>query len=270
VKAFWCPDGSSNSIYSEVEFLNSGALETNEPAWDEVPMVITALDESFSRDGDRSFSAYARLGRVKGRDHLHICHEVAIEEDVNNKAVPHTFQIVHGWKKTAEDWGVKPVNAIMDNTGGGTAFGHIVDREWSPAVQKVNFQGKASDRTVVFRNEDVGFYNKNSEMWIQPKEYVRAGQITGLSKETMAELVEREYHAKEGRTLRVEGKDEAKKRLKRSPDRADVFNMLVEKAITLGRFKSEEVRQVARVVNNGWGKTVQKWNMSTSSGRRFR
>jgi hypothetical protein len=83
-------------------------------------------------------------------------------------------------------------------------------------------------------------------------------------------LVEREYHAKEGRTLRVEGKDEAKKRLKRSPDRADVFNMLVEKAITLGRFKSEEVRQVARVVNNGWGKTVQKWNMSTSSGRRFR
>lgn len=270
VKAFWCPDGATNTIYSEVEFINFGALNQEEPEWDELPITLTAMDESFSREGDRSFSAYARLGKVKGRDHMHICHEVAIEEDVNNKSTPHTFQIARGWKRIAEDFGVKPSGAIMDGTGGGMAFGHIVDNEWSPAVQKVNFQGKASDRTVVFRNEECGFFNKNSELWIQPKEYIRAGQISGLSKETMAELIEREYHPKEGKTLRVESKDEAKKRLKRSPDRADVFNMLVEKAITLGRFRSEEVKKVAKTVNKGWQQTVQKRNLVTSSGRRMR
>jgi hypothetical protein len=270
IKAFWCPDGATNSIYSELEFLNSGALGQDEPAWDDRPITITALDESFSRNGDRSFAGFARLGKVSGRDHMHICHETAFEENVNDKSSPHTFQIADQWKKMSDDFGVSPNHAIMDNTGGGQAFGHIVDKQWSPAVQKVNFQGSASERTVVFRNQETKFYNKNSELWIQPKEYVRSGQISGLSKETMAELIEREYHDKEIKSLRVESKDEAKKRLKRSPDRADVFNMLVEKAITLGRFRSEEVKQVAKMANDGWAKVVKKRNLATVIGRKMK
>jgi hypothetical protein len=137
-------------------------------------------------------------------------------------------------------------------------------------VQKVNFQGKASDRTVVFREQNTAFYNKNSELWIQPKEFIRGRQISGLSKETMAELIEREYHKKEIKALRVESKEEAKKRLKRSPDRADVFNMVVEKAITLGRFRSSEVKQVARMVNNGWSKVRVVKGLKTSCGRKMK
>ncbi len=270
VKAFWCPDGASNTVYSEIELINSGLLSQDEPAWDEPPVTISSLDESFSRDGDRSVAMVARLGKVKNRDHLHICCEQALEEDMLDKSVPMTFQIARKWIRLCDDFGVKPHRAILDNTGGGTPFGHIVDMEWSPATQKVNFQGKASERTIVFRNEDCSFYNKNSEMWIQPKEYIRSGQITGLSKETSAELVDREYHPKEGRTLRIESKDEAKKRLKRSPDRADAFNMLVEKAIALGAFKSEEVKKVSKMANKGWEKARQKTQVATTCGRKLR
>jgi len=270
VKAFWCPDGAANSIYSEVEFLNSCALSQDEPAWDAQPVTLSAIDPSHSRGGDRSQCGMARVGKVSNRDHLHVCLEATLSEDINNKEVPHTFQIVRGWKKLGDDYGVKPHRAIMDNTGAGTPFGHVVDMEWSPAVHKVNFQGKASERTIPFRNEDCSFYNKNSELWIQPKEYLRSNQISGISKETMAELVEREYHEKEGRTLRVESKEEAKKRLKRSPDRADVFNLLVEKAIALGFFKSEEVKKVAQTANNGWLKMRQKKGLATSCGKRLR
>jgi hypothetical protein len=158
----------------------------------------------------------------------------------------------------------------MDNTGAGTPFGHIVDMEWSPAVMKVNFQGKASDRTVVFRNEDVGFYNKNSELWIQPKEFIRANQISGISKEMMAELVDREYHDKEGRLLRVESKEEAKKRLKRSPDLVDAALLVIEKAVSLGMLRSEEVRQVAKMANSGWALSRVKKMIATVCGRRLR
>jgi hypothetical protein len=270
VKAFWCPDGAANSIYSEVEFLAGCALEEREPRWDEQPVVLSAIDPSFSRDGDRSQAGHAKLGKVDGRTHMHICHEYTIEDDVQNKTVPLTHQVVRGWKKCSEEWGVRPLHAIMDNTGAGTPFGHVVDLEWSPAVQKVNFQGKASDRTIVFRNEDVGFYNKNSELWIQPKEFIRSNQISGISKETMAELVEREYHEKEGRTLRVESKEEAKKRLKRSPDRADVFLLLVEKAVTLGQLRSEEVKKVAKMVDDGWRKFCKKRGVSNVCGKRMK
>lgn len=270
VKAFWCPDGSANSVYSEVEFLNSIALREHEPEWDDYPVVLTAMDPSFSRNGDRTQAAYAKLGKVAGRDHLHVCLEVTIEDDITDKTTPLSHQIVRKWKRISDDWGVRPCHGIMDNTGAGTPLGHIVDVEWSPVIQKVNFQGKASDKVVVFRNEDCAYFNKNSELWIQPAEFIRSNQISGLSRETMAELVEREYHDREGRTIRVESKEEAKRRLKRSPDRADAFLLLVEKAVTLGKFRSEEVKKVAKTANNGWLKAKVKKSLSSSCGRRLR
>ena len=270
VKAFWCPDGSPNSIYSEVEFLNSCALDQREPDWDSTPVLLSALDPSFSREGDRSQSGMAKVGKVKGRDHLHVLNEKTIEENILDKDTPHTFQIALGWRALNEEWNVKPHRAIMDGTGAGGPFGHIMDIEWSMAVQKVNFQGKASDRTVMFRNEECTYFNKNSEIWIQPKEFIRENQISGISNEMMAELVEREYHKKEGRAIRVEGKDEARKRLKRSPDRADVFNLLVEKAITLGMFKSEEIKKVTRIVNNGWLELCIRKGLSSVCGKKMR
>jgi hypothetical protein len=270
VKAFWCPDGSANSIYSETEFLISCALSQIEPAWDTHPEILESLDPSFSRGGDRSQAAFGKLGKVNGRDHLHVCLETTIEDDITDKTTPLSYQIIRKWRDMGIQMGVKPCDAIHDNTGAGAPFGHIVDVEWSPAVQKVNFQGKASDRTVLFRNEDCTYYNKNSELWIQPAEFIRSNQISGLSIETMAELVEREYHAKEGRTVRVEGKDEAKKRLKKSPDRADAFLLLVEKAVTKGRFRSEEVKKVSKMVNRGWEKVKQKIGLTTTCGSKMR
>jgi hypothetical protein len=270
VKAFWCPDGSPNSIYSEAEFLSSGALNQEEPIWDANPTILTSLDPSFSRDGDRSQSTYGKLGEVNGRSHLHICMGKTIEDDVRRKDVALTHQIVRGWKKLSEEWGVKPLHAIFDNTGAGTPFGHVVDMEWSPVVQRVNFQGKASDRTVVFRNEDCAFFNKNSEIWIQPKEFIRGGQITGITNDIMSELIEREYHGKESRTVRVESKEDAKRRLKRSPDHADSFLMLVEKAVSMGYFRSEEQKKVSKMSNNGWHKARMEKGLVTTCGRRFR
>ena len=270
VKAFWCPDGSANSIYSETEFMISCALSQEEPAWDAHPEILESLDPSFSRGGDRSQAAFAKLGKVAGRDHLHVFLETTIEDDITDKTTPLSYQVIRKWRDMGVQLGVKPCDAIHDNTGAGTPFGHIVDVEWSPVVQKVNFQGKASDRTVLFRNEDCTYYNKNSELWIQPAEFIRSNQISGLSKETMGELVEREYHGKEGRTVRVEGKDEAKKRLKKSPDRADAFLLLVEKAVTKGRFRSEEVKKVSKMANRGWEKTKKKIGLTTTCGRKMK
>jgi hypothetical protein len=270
VRAFWCPDGSTNSIYSEVEFMNGCAMDQEEPQWDVAPIVVSALDPSFSRGGDRSFCCLMKVGLVRGRTHAHVCYEVGLEEDMQDKKTPLTHQIVRAWKALSEEWGVKPHRAIHDNTGAGTPFGHVVDMEWSPAIQKVNFQGKSSGRKVVFRNEDCDYYNKNSELWIQPKAFFREGQISGLSRETVAELVDREYHSKEGRTLRVEGKPEAMKRLKRSCDRADAFLLGIEKLVTMGMLVSEEIKKVTGMANRGWFKLVQKNGIKTNTGRRFR
>jgi len=271
VKAFWCPDGIGNSIYTESELMAGCAMDLQEPRWDDSPILLTALDPAFTRGGDRSQAGVAKLGKVNGTSHLHFCHYQVLEEDIANKKVSPSHQIVAAWKQLGDDWGVKPGRAIMDGTGSGISFGHIVDSEWSPAVQKVIFNTKASERTVIFRGEDCEYYNKNSELWIQPKEYIRSNQISGISKELMAELVTREYHDKQGRSLRVESKEEAKKKMGgKSPDLCDMFLLMVEKAITLGHFHSEEVKRVSKMVNNGWSEVRKQKMISTVVGRRMK
>jgi hypothetical protein len=83
-------------------------------------------------------------------------------------------------------------------------------------------------------------------------------------------MVEREYHTKESRLLRVEGKDEVKKRLKRSPDRADALLLLIDRALSSGLLKSEEVQKVSGMANKGWSKVSKTKRIVTSSGRKMR
>lgn len=271
VKAFWCPEGAGNTIYQESEFIVNNAMEDQEPEWEGTPIVITALDPAFTRGGDRAYAGVAKIGKVGGRDHLHVCQYRGLVEDTSDKKNPLSHQLVIQWKELATDWGVTPYRATLDGTGSGISFGHIVDALWSPAVSKVNFSSKASGRKAFFRGKEVEYYNKNSELWIQPKEFIRGGQITGVSKELMKELCTRQYYSKETAKLRVESKDEHKKNNNgESCDIADMFLMLVDKSIALGMFHSEEVKNVSKVTGKNWSKLVKKKQINACCGRKLR
>jgi hypothetical protein len=60
------------------------------------------------------------------------------------------------------------------------------------------------------------------------------------------ELVEREYAAnlKDQKKIRVESKQEMKKRIQKSPDEADSFVILVEVAILSGLLESQEEKAI--------------------------
>ena len=271
VKAFWCPEGLANSVYTESEFIRGVALQSNEPQWDSLPIMISALDPSFTSDGDRTITMMAKLGRVDNRSHLHLCYEAPLQEDVTIKDKPLTFQAVDNWKGLCDDYDVKPTRAIYDSTGAGISFGHIVDSRWTPAVTGINFSSKASERKISYNGRsDFSFYNKRSEMWIQPKKFIRSNQISGMSKECMHELVKCEFHDKSGKVLRVEDKKGYKGREGKSPDLADTFIMLVEKAVDLGHFVSEEEKKVVGVQGTNWRAIMDKRRVTGSAGRRFR
>jgi hypothetical protein len=271
VKAFWCPEGAGNTIYQESEFRINNALDSVEPIWDSQPTTITALDPAFTRGGDRAYSGVAKIGKVNSRDHLHICQYKPLTEDTSDKKNPLSHQLVLQWKELADDWGVTPFKAALDGTGSGIAFGHIVDSLWSPAVSKVNFSSKPSGRKAYFRGKEMEYYNKNSELWIQPKEFIRSGQITGVSKELMAELCTRQYYSKETAKLRVEGKEEHKKSNNgESCDIADMFLLLVDKAISIGMFHSEEVKRVSKVTRTNWSKIARKKQVKACCGRKLK
>jgi hypothetical protein len=274
VKAFWCPDGAGNSVYQESEFVLGGSMDLREPQWGGPPavVVLSALDPAFTNGGDRACAMVAKVGVVDGRAHLHLCHTRMLEEDSMEKGVPLSHQLVRQWRKVAFEWAVSPYHALMDGTGSGISFGHIVDAEWSAAVEKINFCSKPSRSAATFAiGHSQEYYDKASELWIQPKTYLRAGQITGITPDLMKELASREYHRTDGKRLRVESKKDHKVRNGGdSPDLADAFLMLVDKAISLGIFASDEKRKVSEGVKGDWRKVAARRAIKRPLGRKVR
>jgi hypothetical protein len=137
--------------------------------------------------------------------------------------------------------------------------------------QKINFGGKPSGRVINLDGESNDEYaNRVSELWVQPKKFIRSGQITGLPSNVIEELVAREYDEQQsGHKLKVEKKAKMKARTGKSPDLADAFVILVEVAILNGLLDSEEEKAILGSAHQRF-KAARKSFRLQSSGRTTR
>jgi hypothetical protein len=102
---------------------------------------------------------------------------------------------------------------FVDDTGGWGAG--VVDAllQAGANVIPVNFAGKA---------QDPRYYNCRAEMWFRLAEWVKRGGALGEDSLLAAELSAPVYSVRDGKFW-LEDKDQVKKRLRRSPDRADAL-----------------------------------------------
>ena len=236
-KAFPMPEGGALSIYSENDFI-AGDVHDKKVIWDSAPTPCAFLDPAFTNGGDRSQATAGLVGLSGGVKRLMITDEKELVSDVMEKGVPHDFQIARQFKKFCQGLGVQPKNAGFDSTGAGISFGSIVHQEWSSEVLPVCFGGAASDEPVSMADDERccdRYFNRVSEIWVQGREYVRSGQIKGLSREGANELLARQFPDPKITTIslkkvKVEGKDDMKKRVGFSPDLGDSILGLVETA----------------------------------------
>lgn len=267
-KAMWCSDKAPNAIYSESELMKASG--TDEPEWDNPEQLtrICGLDSAFTSGGDRSPSIEALCGRVKGAWHLHIVciNEIPID-DTRDMAPSH--QIVINWRNMSVDRGISPQCAGFDNSGAGIAFGHIVDMEWSPKVKKIEFGGSPSGRVISLNGDTkLEFANRVSELWVQPKPYIRQSQISGLPSSVMEELVAREYDENQsGHKLKIEAKKKMRTRTGKSPDLADSFVVLVDVAIQNRLLDSQEQKAILTRAQSEFRGKRKRFGMS-STGRK--
>jgi hypothetical protein len=84
------------------------------------------------------------------------------------------------------------------------------------------------------------YYNLRSQMWMQAGDTFSEGGVKlGEDYELNGQLSSVKFSYKNGR-LAAEGKDEVKKRIARSPDRADALVMGLYALSWVGTFESEE------------------------------
>lgn len=251
----WSPEGTEAGVYSEADFLSTGAMD--HAVWGfHKPKVLSTLDPSFSQGGDRASCTFFHFGvDAHGRQVLERREETAIKPDISDRNTPVSYQIVRQWRDECRKRGIGPEDAACDVTGA-PSFGDIVRTQWSSLVLLVNSGGKASktplgsgeknpDGSLVLCSERFG--NKATQIWYGAMPFLRSGQIKGVTPELAREICARQHDKKrgDGRTLMVESKRVYKTRMGHSPDESDSFFLGIELAVKRHRFSSAERPAVA-------------------------
>jgi len=239
---FWCPQGVDSGVYSQADIEQSGAMGKGTVWGFDPPKKLSSLDPSFTVDGDKPACTFGSLGKTQNDQQvLEVTETIAITVDASDTATPVSYQVARNWRRECEKRGIPPENACFDSSGA-PSFADIIHKEWSPLVQAINTQGKASIRPVGSeRNPDGSkvkgterFGNKVTEIWYGAHPFFSGGQIRGITNELAKGICSRKLdirpEAQGGRTIKVESKRKYKSREGHSPDDEDSFFNLVEHA----------------------------------------
>lgn len=241
VRAFWAPNGADTGVYTEADFIQTGAMEPAIWGFDP-PALMAGFDPAYTTAGDRALCWFALLGRdVEGNMVLEMKETVTIKPNALDKGTPVPLQIARLWRDECLKRGVPPERACFDSSGGGISFAALVSTAWSPSVHAISSGGKASMNRLTGEKSADGkpiravdrFANKATEIWMGAMPFLRAGQIKGVTRELAKEVCLRQYDKTglgDARVLKIESKKEFKAREKQSPDLADAFFLLVEHA----------------------------------------
>jgi hypothetical protein len=264
-RSFPAPIGIDNTIYSESDMASGKALEY-ECLWARQPVLVSSLDPSFSSGGDRCLQIIGSYGEcADGIWRLRVDREIHLQDSVADKT-PRDYQIARKFRDNCVAEGIDPRNAALDTSGAGSVLWSIIAEEWSNDVLPVNFSGSPSE-TYVRANDtntaDKQFDRRVSELWWVGREFMKYGQIRGVSQDLARELLARRYDTvkgADGLKVSVETKKDMKKRLGFSPDLADSFAVLLDLCRQRFNFLAGGTATGQNAERIGWEKQIEAAN----------
>lgn len=142
--------------------------------------------------------------------------------------------------------GIDPGWFMVDRTGNGGSIHDLLCAPsfWSPLVRGVDFGKKATETKVLEEDKDLAcdqFDGIHSEVLFAITRWGEFGFL-GISagantEELERQLIGRRYKLGPGKTLRVEDKDDYKKRISRSPDHAESLSIMLHAVRTGGQIE---------------------------------
>lgn len=262
---FWCPEGISKTVLSESDIVKFRAKD--KAIWVAGFKKAAGLDPSFEGN-DLCVLQIVKFGKIDGDKtaiEFHKRHIIKTKTMTDLLDNPRHYQIVQQVKQICVDEGIPPERFGLDSTGEGGGLASIFSKEWSNAINPIEFGGRASPNAISDTTPDTkdrpkkGFeeyLNRVTELWYQVRVLVRNGQIRGLDDDAAIEFCKRFYKL-QGNMLVVESKTLMKARTGNSPDKADACCVAVatvlENDSSFGRMlKSEET-------SDQWKELAQKY-----------
>lgn len=249
VRSFEAPIGSTDCIYSEADFQAGGAR--GQIVWLGERVKLSSVDPAFTNGGDRTVQHFFWLGPdTSGKQVLQLYKTLILREDARKKDQTRNFQIAEQVVENCKAEGVHPENLGIDSTAAGGVFCDIVTELWKDdkgqvighKILRVDFSGNATE-TPVSRGDSLTARQKYdrrvTEIWYVGTEFMKHGQLKGLTEGLIREMKARNYDTvkgAEGVRMRAETKDVMKDRLGFSPDEADAYFVGLDLARQRHRF----------------------------------
>jgi hypothetical protein len=198
--------------------------------------------------GDRCVGGWGEFGKVVGGQTVLLLHAPGIIPISVRVDKEPEQQIAEYVKRECEGLGIPVSNIGHDSTGRGslgTFFARILG---SPDAQPIEAGGPPTDRPVsldIFTWEPrkafeapmkrlklckEHYVKRVTEFWYSVRYAVQAGQVRGMTSDTMEEFCQRNWDRVKDDKIELETKEKMKERLGRSPDLADWAAGIVEMA----------------------------------------
>jgi len=202
--------------------------------YDMPPTRIAALDPAFE-GGDKCSLVIGEYGAARGSKWaMNVLKVINIKPAVSETSDPLDFLIARDVEKICKENDVLPENFIMDTTGAGRGVAAILERDWSRLIQRCNFGGACTERTLKVSDREMAKELLDrfvSELWWAGRAWMEeglVGNITSEFKTLREELSSRQYETVKDKKISIEPKSEMRERVGYSPDEADAFCMLIE------------------------------------------
>jgi len=214
---------------------------SNDVVWKDSNRVkVAGLDSAYS--GDRCVFYRGEFGQdITGKTILLLQPPLIVP--ITMVGAEPEQQISEFVKRECISAGIPPENFCHDSTGRGS-LGTFLARVWSAQTNPIEFGGQPGTRPVSLdhwftdpvtklrrlKMEKEHYSKTVSALWFAVRYCVEAGQLRGLSEETMDEGCMREWSRVQNDKLELENKADCKLRTGRSPDLMDACCLVVEMA----------------------------------------
>lgn len=255
-RGMWPPAGY------EIDRVVSFAILAKNKCFDKVTWYqdysfLGGLDPAYG--GDACYLRFGKHGKDSSHKDILECETPILVPIKLSDPTPVEHQIGQFCIDQSKDRNMMPRDFSLDSTAQGRAVYNYMLTHWGP-VNAVEFGGLPSDLPINSGSSKKGkeeYVNRVTELWYSIRRFADAGQLKGLDKETAKELTSRkiELVGKPSKIV-VEPKDKLKKKIGRSPDRADALACLVHSARLRGVLSGENRPKAQQ----DWRKVVKRVN----------
>lgn len=235
VRGFYSPTGRTDAVFWESDF-ETGHARRQVDDWEDVATPWASLDPSFAHGGDLAIGTFGLCGTVRDTAGVRrkVCEKTG-DVDYNrlvDRAKNKTMEIVRLFAEDIRKRHIQTKHVVIDSTGGGDPFAGPLAAAIGDGFMMVKFNGRASELPVSKTDKRKGserFYNKVTEIYYVLRDLMRGQHLAGIDAQVMVELCARDYESVGREQVRLEAKDDMKKRTNgKSPDYADSYALGVE------------------------------------------